>query len=191
MKHSSFSLSVFARLLCVAVVLGMLAGCSAAASPSSSVEAAVTPSQAEVQPTEAPSDSTNNIALPPLSLPNEALDLCLGWGPGTAGSTLHSISAAAALLDWATENELSARSYDEIVECLHNWYSSLSSFDQETFEETWPLVCDDANALLTDPTALSGTLESAGLSVASVAYASEDDWNTLLNVLDSAVSSAA
>ena len=56
--------------------------------------------------------------------------------------------------------------------------------DQESFAEAWPLIKDDANALLTDKDSLSGRIEDAGLDPADLPGCSEKNWDALQDVID-------
>lgn len=69
--------------------------------------------------------------------------------------------AAASLLQWAEQTNLTSRTTDAIEDAFSQWYDALDSMDQESFAEAWPLIKDDANALLTDKDSLSGRVEDA------------------------------
>ena len=76
----------------------------------------------------------------------DAFAPCLGWGPGVSGCSLKSVLAAASLLQWAEQTNLTSRTTDAIEDAFSQWYDALDSMDQESFAEAWPLIKDDANA---------------------------------------------
>lgn len=114
----------------------------------------------------------------------DAFAPCLGWGPGVSGCSLKSVLAAASLLQWAEQTNLTSRTTDAIEDAFSQWYDALDSMDQESFAEAWPLIKDDANALLTDKDSLSGLIEDAGLDPADLPGCSEKNWNALQDVID-------
>ena len=114
----------------------------------------------------------------------DAFAPCLGWGPGVSGCSLKSVLAAASLLQWAEQTKLTSRTTDAIEDAFSQWYDALDSMDQESFAEAWPLIKDDANALLTDKDSLSGRIEDAGLDPADLPGCSEKNWDALQDVID-------
>lgn len=114
----------------------------------------------------------------------DAFAPCLGWGPGVSGCSLKSVLAAASLLQWAEQTNLTSRTTDAIEDAFSQWYDTLDSMDQESFAEAWPLIKDDANALLTDKDSLSGRIEDAGLDPADLPGCSQKNWDALQDVID-------
>ena len=114
----------------------------------------------------------------------DAFAPCLGWGPGVSGCSLKSVLAAASLLQWAEQTNLTSRTTDAIEDAFSQWYDALDSIDQESFAEAWPLIKDDANALLTDKDSLSGLIEDAGLDPADLPGCSQKNWDALQDVID-------
>ena len=114
----------------------------------------------------------------------DAFAPCLGWGPGVSGCSLKSVLAAASLLQWAEQTNLTSRTTDAIEDAFSQWYDALDSMDQESFAEAWPLIKDDANALLTDKDSLSGLIEDAGLDPADLPGCSEKNCDALQDVID-------
>ena len=92
--------------------------------------------------------------------------------------------AAASLLQWAEQTNLTSRTTDAIEDAFSQWYDGLDSIDQESFAEAWPLIKDDANALLTDKDSLSGLIEDAGLDPADLPGCSQKNWDALADVID-------
>ena len=187
------SLLVSAALLC-----GLLAGCSSDSSSDASAS-----SQA------ASSTVSNHTILPPDStvqadtsgLFNKdfdenslfsvdgtaaAFEPSLGWGPGVSGCSLKSVQAAATLLVWADKANLSGRTDAAVEDACSEWYDNLSDSDQESFAEAWPMIKDDANAMLEDKDSMADRLEDVGLDAKKLTF-SEKDWDTLENVVDSIV----
>src|SRR5699024_8356297 len=91
-------------------------------------------------------DATEN-GFTGLTDPTEALSRGLGWGPGTAGTSLKQVAAAASMMDWADENSAASRSADSLNSCLSSWFAGLDAFDQENFAEAWPLIESSAQRI--------------------------------------------
>lgn len=113
----------------------------------------------------------------------------LGWGPGVSGCSLKSVQAAATLLVWADEANLSARTDAAIEDAYTQWYDNLSGIEQEGFAEAWPMIKEDAAALLEDKDAMAGRLDDVGLEADKLTF-SEKDWNALEEVVDPLVPEA-
>lgn len=169
-----FALLVLSALL----ALGLLAGCAGAADSTSRAEASFPGSQT------IPSGETNAA---PLTDPADAFASCLGWGPGTAGTSLKSVRAAVSMMDWAAANRLDERTAESVSDCFRGWYEGLEAFQQEGFAEAWPLIRADAQALLEDPDALSALLEDAGLDPKNLPACSAADWEALQSAADGIV----
>ena len=116
-----------------------------------------------------------------------APSLC--WGPGVSGCSLKSVQAAATLLVWADEANLSARTDAAIEDAYTQWYDNLSDIEQEGFAEAWPMIKEDAAALLEDKDAMAGRLDDVGLEADKLTF-SEKDWNALEEVVDPLVPEA-
>ena len=114
----------------------------------------------------------------------DAFAPCLGWGPGVSGCSLKSVLAAASLLQWAEQTNLTNRTTDAIEDAFSQWYDALDSIDQESFAEAWPLIKEAADGLLTDKDSLSGLIEDAGLDPADLPGCSEKNWDALQDVID-------
>ena len=187
-------------LVSAALLCGLLAGCSSGSSASSSSAGSA-----------AASDSTaaNHTILPPDSTAQAdtsglfnkdfdenslfsvdgtaaAFEPSLGWGPGVSGCSLKSVQAAATLLVWADKANLSGRTDSAIEDAYTQWYDNLSDSEQEGFAEAWPMIKDDANALLEDKDAMADRLEDVGLDAKKLTF-SEKDWDALEDVVDSIV----
>ena len=106
-----------------------------------------------------------------------------------SGCSLKSVQAAATLLVWADEANLSARTETAIEDAYTQWYDNLSDSEQEGFAEAWPMIKDDAAALLEDKDAMAGRLEDVGLDARKLTF-SEKDWNALEDVVDPLVPEA-
>ena len=182
---------------CAALALALfLAGCTAAASsstpaPSSSSQALSEAPTSQAIPsgeddtTTAPGvDATEN-GFTGLTDPTEALSRGLGWGPGTAGTSLKQVAAAASMMDWADENSAASRSADSLNSCLSSWFAGLDAFDQENFAEAWPLIESSAQRILDDPDAQAAWLEDAGVD--EVPACSEEDWAAFAGAMNAVV----
>ena len=163
-KHI-LSLLVSAALLC-----GLLAGCSntngdaSHASSSASEPSSVSSESAPSSTAQADTSGLFNKDFDENSLFSvdgtaAAFEPSLGWGPGVSGCSLKSVQAAATLLVWADEANLSARTETAIEDAYTQWYDNLSDSEQEGFAEAWPMIKDDAAALLEDKDAMAGRLE--------------------------------
>lgn len=192
------SLLVSAALLC-----GLLAGCSgtsddashassSASSPSSSSSAS-----SESAPSSTVQADTSGLfnkdfdenSLFSVDGTAAAFAPSLGWGPGVSGCSLKSVQAAATLLVWADEANLSARTDTAIEDAYTQWYDNLSGIEQEGFAEAWPMIKEDAAALLEDKDAMAGRLDDVGLEADKLTF-SEKDWNALEEVVDPLVPEA-
>lgn len=186
---------ILSLLVCAALLACLLAGCSTSSgtdssdAASSSVSAASSESipssttQANTGKLTSNLDESDNSIFSPAST-QDAFAPCLGWGPGVSGCSLKSVLAAASLLQWAEQTNLTSRTTDAIEDAFSQWYDALDSIDQESFAEAWPLIKDDANALLTDKDSLSGRVEDAGLDPADLPGCSEKNWDALQDVID-------
>lgn len=180
-----------AAVCCAAFCLAaLLAGCTAAANTSpASTEALSQAPASEAVPsgeddtTTAPAapvdDEENGIAF---TDPADAFAGVLGWGPGTAGTSLKMYVAAASMMDWAGENHAAARSAASVSECLEGWYDGLEAFDQENFAEAWPLIQDAAQQMLDDPDGAAPMMEDAGVDEAP--DCSAEDWAAVAGALN-------
>lgn len=182
---------------CAAFSLALfLAGCTTAASsastaPSSSSQAlSETPASQAVPSGEddtgpAPSvDGTEN-GFNGLTDPTEAFSRGLGWGPGTAGTSLKQAAAAASMMDWAEENGAAGRSAESLNDCLSGWFDSLDALDQENFAEAWPLIESSAQRILEDPEAEAAVLADAGVEEAPTC--SKEDWDAFAGAMNAVV----
>ena len=117
----------------------------------------------------------------------DAFAPCLGWGPGVSGCSLKSVIAADSLLSWAENGNLAMQTTDVIEDAYTEWYDSLSTDEQDSFADAWPLIKEDANALLTDTSSMTGRIEDAGLNAKKLPDCSEENWQALQDVIDALV----
>lgn len=185
------SLLVSAALLC-----GLLAGCSDTSDDASHASSsASSPSSSSASSESAPSSTVqadtsglfnkdfDENSLFSVDGTAAAFAPSLGWGPGVSGCSLKSVQAAATLLVWADEANLSARTDTAIEDAYTQWYDNLSDIEQEGFAEAWPMIKEDAAALLEDKDAMAGRLDDVGLEADKLTF-SEKDWNALEGVVD-------
>ena len=165
--------TILALALAGLLLVGLLAGCgrrstsaassvSQAPSSSESQPASSVPAQTEASTPSATPDEDENSVLT-ISDPAAAFASCLGWGPGSAGSSLKSVQAAADLLAWAEQNQLSRQGPDLLAGVFGRWYDGLEPLQQENLAEVWPLVQADAAALLTAKSDMLPRIQDAGL----------------------------
>ena len=191
------SLLVSAALLC-----GLLAGCSDTSDGASHASSsASSPSSSNASSESAPSSTVqadtsglfnkdfDENSLFSVDGTAAAFAPSLGWGPGVSGCSLKSVQAAATLLVWADEANLSARTDTAIEDAYTQWYDNLSDIEQEGFAEAWPMIKEDAAALLEDKDAMAGRLDDVGLEADKLTF-SEKDWNALEEVVDPLVPEA-
>lgn len=181
---------IAAGLLCA----GLLVACAVSSStslvepllPSSEIPASSAVIESTLPSSEA-MPSGEEVVLAPLTDPSEALETCLGWGPGTAGSSLKSVSAAAALMEWAEENSLAQREADEVTGCLQDWFDQLEPIEQDNLSESWPLVCEAAQQMWENPLEMTNTMEDAGVDPDALPASDSPDWEILQTALDQVV----
>lgn len=191
------SLLVSAALLC-----GLLVGCSDTSDDASHASSsASSPSSSSASSESAPSSTVqadtsglfnkdfDENSLFSVDGTAAAFAPSLGWGPGVSGCSLKSVQAAATLLVWADEANLSARTDTAIEDAYTQWYDNLSDIEQEGFAEAWPMIKEDAAALLKDKDAMAGRLDDVGLEADKLTF-SEKDWNALEEVVDPLVPEA-
>lgn len=195
MKRSYLFRSCAAGCCGIFLLSLVLAGCTPTATSSSSssvssqalseVPASEAIPSGEDDTTPAPNvDDTEN-GFSGISAPANAFAGSLGWGPGTAGTSLKSVAAAASMLDWADENSAANRSSDALRDSLSQWFDSLEQVDQENFAEVWPLIEESAQRILDDPKAVQEELSDAG--VQEIPSCSEEDWSAVAGVLNAIV----
>ena len=107
-----------------------------------------------------------------------------------SGCSLKSVQAAATLLVWADEANLSARTETAIEDAYTQWYDNLSDSEQEGFAEAWPLVKDAALDLLSDKDSMTGRITDAGLDADTLPGCTLKNWQALQSVLDDCVPEA-
>lgn len=191
------SLLVSAALLC-----GLLVGCSDTSDDASHASSsASSPSSSSASSESAPSSTVqadtsglfnkdfDENSLFSVDGTAAAFAPSLGWGPGVSGCSLKSVQAAATLLVWADEANLSARTDTAIEDAYTQWYDNLSDIEQEGFAEAWPMIKEDAAALLEDKDSMAGRLDDVGLEADKLTF-SEKDWNALEEVVDPLVPEA-
>lgn len=158
----------FALLLAAALLTAALAACTPAG-PASGVPGAFgAPSQgasSTPQGTPAP-EASDTVSSAASGAPSEsqtamrqALDACVSFGTGEAGSSLKTAIAACALLDSA--QELAAPEEDWGA-CFDAWYQQQEAEKQQLFWENWPGLAASVRSIGQDPAGQAGLLESAG-----------------------------
>lgn len=188
-----------ALLLCAAFLGCLLTACGGSASSPASSAAPASDSASASGSSTLPSSTTeaNTGELNPgnfdensafsITGTTDAFAPCLGWGPGVSGCSLKSVIAADSLLSWAENGNLAMQTTDVIEDAYTEWYDNLSTDEQDSFADAWPLIKEDANALLTDTSSMTGRIEDAGLNAKKLPDCSEENWQALQDVIDALV----
>ncbi|MCD7823234.1 MAG: hypothetical protein LUG86_04355 [Oscillospiraceae bacterium] len=104
------------------------------------------------------------------------IEACANVAPGTAGSSLRSVSAAGSLLDWAEFHKYVLSEY-AITALLDEWKASSDDFDWqlECLVESWESVAGSIEEIVSDPTdeSLSGLLDDSGYELQNSEYDEE------------------
>lgn len=193
---------ILSLVLCAAVACSVLAGCgtstnassgsknpeassSAPASDSASASSEELPESTSRADTSGlnPVDFDEN-SIFSITGTSDAFDPCLGWGPGVSGCSLKSVIAAASLLQWAENARLASRTEEAVQDAVYGWYDNLSSDDQESFAEAWPMIESDALSLLSDKESMTGRIEDAGLDPDTLPGCTLKNWQVLQSTLD-------
>ncbi len=158
-------------LTCIAVLLS-LAGCAEATVTDydethysdTDVTEADEPEETVLEETEEETESEVTFTDSEISDFCEIMDSCANVAPGTAGSSLRSVSAAASLLDWA-ENHSDMLTEETLEELLTEWDGY--DWDYEDLEESWESVVGSINEIVSDPTdeSLQGLLDDSGYTL--------------------------
>ena len=182
-RFSRFGTLLFTLTLALAL---LLAGCGASASslsePASSASASSAASSQPQEPTatptppETPAPSSDGL--------EEILSGMLGFGPGTAGSSLSGMARAADLLNWSAAH--TQVDEEQLTVWVTAWYGSCTQEERENLAESWPMVRDSAQALIQDPTANAPILEDAGASL-DPAQPDSQAFDPLAKVLDTVI----
>lgn len=182
-RFSRFGTLLFTLTLAFAL---LLAGCGASASslsePASSAPASSAVSSqpqkptATPTPTETPAPSSDGL--------EEILSGMLGFGPGTAGSSLSGMARAADLLNWSAAH--TQVDEEQLTVWVTAWYGSCTQEERENLAESWPMVRDSAQALIQDPAVNAPILEDAGASL-NPAQPDSQAFEPLSKVLDTVI----
>ncbi len=192
---------IISLALCAVLLTGLMAGCGGGSSTTNGSNAASNSASSAAASESIPSSTTeaNTSGLRPnfdenslfsIEGTTEAFAPCLGWGPGVSGCSLKSVIAASSLLQWAEDTNLSLKTTDAIRDAYNEWYDSLSSLEQESFAEAWPMIREDANTMLSDINSIAGVIDDAGLDISDLPGCSEENWKALQDVLDDLVPEA-
>lgn len=185
---------ILSLLISAALLCGVLAGCSGGSDASHASSSASSAAASESIPSSTVQADTSGLfnhdldenSLFSVNGTAAAFEPSLGWGPGVSGCSLKSVQAAATLVAWAEETNLSARTSAAVEDACSQWYDSLSDSEQEGFAEAWPMIKEDAAALVADKDAMADRLADVNLTPDDVPV-SEKDWNALVDAVDSFV----
>ena len=143
-----------------ALVLGaaLLAGCAAGKAESAAPSAAESTVQSETV-TEAMTPAPTEASLPAADTKAEqtaVLDQFVAFGADTAGGSLKTTKAAAALVEYLSYADLE-------TDVLTDWRAGLSDDEQAMLELNWPGILAEAQAICSDPAAQADQLATAGV----------------------------
>ena len=139
------------KLTVLLLTAALLAGCASAPADSLAPSAAPDTTQSETAPTEAPS-------APEATAEQQAiLEQLVDFGADTAGGSLKTACAAAALVEYLSTSTLEA-------DTMTDWRAGLTADKQELLALNWPDILFRAQAICTDPAAEADLLASAGVT---------------------------
>lgn len=153
-----------ALVLSAAFCAAVFAGCtrrdaSSVASPAPSPSPAASASPA---PTATPEDSTPEAAAGYTAAGLQtALEGCLAYGAGSAGTSLKAAIAASGLVRYTAQ--YGKGHTQEIRDDAGAWYDAMDQDKKDQLQENWPGIFDTAKAITDDPEQAKGLLESAGV----------------------------
>ena len=120
----------------------------------------------------------------------EALIECTGWGQ-SAGSSLHSASAATKLLVWANEVDAAGASSSDLEAAVNAEVLRMSSDQKDNLRSNWSSVSYIAGTILEDFDDVSMLLEDAGCLEAAKESAANDkaseNWKAAEKAIDKAL----
>lgn len=183
MKFAKWSALLLSAALCAAMLSGCLREDAApAASPSptpaASPAATATPAASETAPGTA-EDAAAGYTAAGLE---RVLDGCIAFGAGSAGTSLKEAIAANDLIRYTAQ--YGAGNAEAVRTDAQAWYGALDGDKKAQMAENWPGIRDTARAILDDPEASAGLLESAGVST-DFAGVDMETAGACLDVLDS------
>lgn len=139
------------KLTVLLLTAALLAGCASAPADSLAPSAAPDTARSEAAPTEAPS-------APEATAEQQAiLEQLVDFGADTAGGSLKTACAAAALVEYLSTSTLEA-------DTMTDWRAGLTADKQELLALNWPDILFRAQAICTDPAAEADLLASAGVT---------------------------
>lgn len=136
--------------------------------PADNRQAAQPPAEEDL-PAAAPAVATQPPAAPDTAGLDAALDRALGWG-ATAGSSLASSRAAAALLDWGEDAQAAQQDPEALAAAVGRWLQRQQRADAETLRENWPRIAAHGSALVRGLAPHAGRLADAGNPLRRSAY---------------------
>lgn len=147
-------------LLVACTVPGAAPSAASPAPPAASAAPAPSPDPASSQAQETLGPLEPGVVQEPAAL-LAALDGCVSFGEGEAGSSLKSAIAAAGLVDWAEDNAR-ASDIDAAGELIRAWLEDLEPERQSLFWANWPVVDGRASLMVEDLAGQLPLLEDAG-----------------------------
>lgn len=144
------------KLTVLLLTAALLAGCASAPADSLAPSAAPDTARSEAAPTEAPSAPE---ATPANTIAEQQaiLEQLVDFGADTAGGSLKTACAAAALVEYLSTSTREA-------DIMTDWRAGLTADKQELLALNWPDILFRAQAICTDPAAEADLLASAGVT---------------------------
>lgn len=133
------------KLLTLALCTALLAGCAAAPAQSTSAAA--------VQPTAVPTAAQTDTQ----AAQTGVLDQFVDFGADTAGGSLKTDRAAAALVEYLSVSDIG-------TDTAATWLAGLTEEEQANLDLNWPGILAQAQAICSDPAAQADELASAGVT---------------------------
>lgn len=92
----------------------------------------------------------------------EKMNLLLGWGEGSAGSSLAVVVAAHDMVQWCDAVQVKIVSSEDVDYCIGKWFSALDAESYQDATANWAAVKETATAILQKDTTIADLLGDAG-----------------------------
>ncbi len=165
---------LFLQGLTVLIACAYMVACGEAVPemPSQSTSESPAASQAAPEETAVPSDTPQQTAPAATLKPEDAqkleasvcekMDLLLGWGEGTAGSSLAVVGAAHDIVQWCDDAQIRNICPSEVDCCIEKWLGTLDEESYQNAVENWSAVKEMAAGILRKDPSLKPMLEDSG-----------------------------
>ena len=163
---------ILISVFCICAALALTA-CGISQSNSESQTSSVSEEISSSQPVSSSEDiSSETISSQPVSAElsqqakdelAEVMNSFLGFGPGSAGSSVASFGGAGRLLNWCAAN--SDADSAEVEKAVSEWYAAQADNSKENLTESWPMVKGAAYDLIKGDEYALGTLTDADVTL--------------------------